>query len=379
MAKRDYYDILGVGKSASESDIKKAYRKLAKQYHPDANPGNQEAEAKFKEATEAYEVLSDSQKRQTYDQFGHSAFDGAGAGGAGGFSGMDMGDIFETFFGGSGFESFFGGGGSRRRGPSRGADLQYNLTISFEEAIFGCNKEISFNADDTCEVCSGTGAKPGTSTQTCRTCGGSGQERVVQRTMFGNMQTIRECRTCSGQGTTVKDPCNKCGGKGIVRKNKTITVEIPKGINQGQSVRKAGMGAPGEKGGENGDLLITINILPHPTFVRQNNDIYVEVPISIIQATLGDEIKIPTIDGDEIYSLKAGTQPETVVTLKGKGVFNVRNPKIRGNQIIKFKVQVPTKLTERQKELLKEFADEGGSNTYTRKEGFFEKVKKHFD
>lgn len=378
MSKKDYYDILGVSRGASESDIKKAYRKVAKQYHPDANPGNQEAELKFKEATEAYEVLSDPQKRQTYDQFGHSAFEGAGAG-AGGFSGMDMGDIFESFFGGSGFESFFGGGGSRRRGASRGADLQYNLTITFEEAVFGCNKEISFNADDTCEVCNGTGAKSSSSTQTCSTCGGTGQERVVQRTMFGSMQTVRECRTCSGKGSIIKDPCNKCGGKGIVRKNKTLTVEIPKGINQGQSVRKAGMGAPGEKGGPKGDLLVTINILPHKDFIRQNNDIYIEVPISIIQATLGDEIKIKTIDGEETYQLKPGTQPETTITLKDRGVFHVRNPKIRGNQIVKFKVQVPTKLTEKQKELLREFNGESKGSTYSKKENFFDKVKKHFD
>lgn len=378
MTKKDYYDILGVSRNASETEIKKAYRKIAKQYHPDANPGDKEAEYKFKEATEAYEVLSDSQKKQTYDQFGHSAFEGAGAGGAGGFSGMDMGDIFDNFFGGSGFESFFGGG-SRRRGPSRGADLQYNLTISFEEAVFGCNKEISFNADDTCEVCNGSGAKSGSSKETCKTCGGSGQERIIQRTMFGAMQTLRECKTCQGEGVIIKDPCNKCGGKGIIRKNKTLTVEIPKGINQGQSIRKAGMGAPGEKGGPKGDLLITINILSHKDFIRQNNDIYLEVPISIIQATLGDEIKIKTIDGEEVYELKAGTQPETTVTLKGKGVYNVKNPKVRGNQIVKFKVHVPTKLNDKQKELLREFANQGGDYVHSKKENFFDKVKKHFD
>lgn len=377
MAKRDYYEVLGVSKNANDSEIKKAYRKLAKQYHPDANPNNQEAEIKFKEATEAYEVLSDSSKRQTYDQFGHAAFDGA-SGGAGGFSGMDMGDIFESFFGGGGFSDIFGGGGRRRRGPSRGADLQYNLTIDFEEAVFGCKKEISFQADDKCDNCNGTGAKPGTQPQTCPTCGGSGQERVTQQTLFGAMQTIVECRTCHGQGQTIKEPCPVCNGKGKVRKQKTLTIDIPKGINEGQSIRKQGMGAPGEKGGPNGDLLIAISVRPHKTFKRQNNDIYVEVPISIVQATIGDEIKIPTIDGEENYTIKPGTQPETVVTLKNKGVFNVRNPKIRGDQIIKFKVVVPTKITDNQKQLLLQFAQESGE-TNNKKEKFFEKMKKHFD
>ncbi|WP_334302886.1 molecular chaperone DnaJ [[Clostridium] colinum] len=381
LGKRDYYEVLGVSKGATDSDIKKAYRKLAKKYHPDANPNNQEAEAKFKEATEAYEVLSDEKKRQTYDQFGHSAFDGSGGfSGSGNFSGMDMGDIFESFFGGSGFSDIFGGGSSRRRrGPSRGADLQYNLTINFEEAVFGCSKEISFQADDKCDNCNGTGAKPGTHPQTCPTCGGSGQERVIQQTMLGSMTTVIECRTCHGEGKIVKEPCSVCNGKGKVRKTKTITVDIPKGINEGQSIRKAGMGAPGEKGGPNGDLLIAISVRPHKTFVRQNNDIYVEVPISIVQATLGDEIKVPTIDGEELYTVKAGTQPETTVMLKNKGVFNVRNPKLRGDQIIKFKVIVPTKVNDKQKELLMQFASEDGTIPTIKKENFFEKVKKHFD
>ena len=291
---------------------------------------------------------------------------------------MDMGDIFESFFGGGGFSDIFGGGGRRRRGPSRGADLQYNLTIDFEEAVFGCQKEISFQADDKCDNCNGTGAKPGTQPQTCPTCGGSGQERVTQQTLFGAMQTIVECRTCHGQGQTIKEPCPVCNGKGKVRKQKNLTIDIPKGINEGQSIRKQGMGAPGEKGGPNGDLLIAISVRPHKIFKRQNNDIYVDVPVSIVQATIGDEIKIPTIDGEEKYTIKPGTQPETVVTLKNKGVFNVRNPKIRGDQIIKFKVVVPTKISDSQKQLLLQFAQEGGE-TNNKKENFFEKMKKHFD
>lgn len=382
MAKRDYYEVLGLSKGASDAEIKKAYRKLAKQYHPDANPNNSEAEAKFKEASEAYEVLSDEKKRQTYDQFGHSAFEGAGGGGgfSGDFGGMDMGDIFESFFGGSGgFGDFFGGGRSRRRGPSRGADLQYNLTITFEEAVFGCQKEISFVAEDKCDTCNGSGAKPGTHTETCRNCGGSGQEKVIQQTIFGSMQTVTECRTCRGEGKIIKEPCKTCNGKGKVRKNKVVKIDIPKGINEGQSIRKTGMGAPGEKGGPNGDLLISISVRPHKTFKREGNDIFIEVPISIIQATLGDEINIPTLEGNESYNIKPGTQPETIVTLKNKGVFNVRNPKLRGDLIVKFKVIVPTKISDKQKDLLLQFANQGGSIPHTKKEGLFDKVKKHFE
>ncbi len=358
MSKKDYYDVLGINKSSSDAEIKKAYRKLAKQYHPDANPNNSEAEAKFKEASEAYEVLSDTQKRDTYDRYGHSAFDGSGGGD---FSGMDMGDIFNSFFGGGsgGFSDIFGGS-SRRNGPMRGADLQYNLTIDFEEAIFGCTKEISFQADDTCDTCSGTGAKPGTYAQTCSTCNGTGQERVMQQTMLGAMTSVITCRTCSGTGKIIKEPCSGCSGKGKTRKNKNVTVEIPKGINTGQSIRKVGMGAPGERGGPQGDLLISITVRSHKTFKRENNDIYIEVPINIIQATLGDEIKVPTIDGEESYYVKPGTQPDTIVSLKGRGVCNVRNEKIRGDQIIKFKVQIPVKVSDRQRELLTQFGEEEG-------------------
>lgn len=383
MSKRDYYEILGVNKGASDGDVKKAYRQLAKKYHPDANPDNKDAETKFKEASEAYEVLSDEQKRQNYDQFGHSAFEGAGSGGgfSGNFSGgVDMGDIFESFFGGSnsggGFSSFFGGGS---RGPVRGADLQYNLTITFEEAVFGCQKEISFTADDTCEVCNGSGAKAGTYPETCPTCKGSGQETVIKQTLFGAMQSVTTCRQCKGRGKIVKNPCTNCSGKGIKRKQKTVTIDIPKGINDSQSIRRVGMGAPSVDGGENGDLLIAIRVKPHKEFVRDGNDIYIEIEISIVQATIGDTINIPTIDGNIEYEIKAGTQPETIATLKYKGVFSVRNERIRGDQIIKFKIVVPTKISVRQKELLIEFAEENGKMHKNKKEGFFEKVKKHFD
>lgn len=379
-AKKDYYEVLGVDKGADDATLKKAYRKLAKKYHPDANPGNAEAEAKFKEIGEAYDVLSDAQKRKTYDQFGHAAFDGTGGGGGaygGGFNGMDMGDIFDSFFGGGGFGDIFGGGGRRRNGPKRGSDLQVNLHLSFEEAIFGCSKEITYTRNEDCPDCKGTGAKPGTHAETCSNCGGSGQERVNKQTVFGVMTTVTECHVCHGSGKVIKSPCDKCHGKGKMRTKKTITVDIPKGINHGQSIRKGGMGETGEKGGQAGDLLITMYVAPHKHFVRQNDDIYLDVPISIVQATLGAEIVIPTIDGDESYTVKPGTQPDTVVVLKNKGVFNVRNNAIRGNQVVTLKVQIPTKLNEKQKEILRSFAEEGGDSV--KKEKFFDKVKKAFE
>lgn len=373
-SKRDYYEVLGVAKGASDSDIKKAYRKLAKKYHPDANPGDKEAEDKFKEVSEAYEVLSDEKKRQTYDQFGHAAFDGAAGGGGfnGGFGGVDMGDIFESFFGGSGFGDIFGGG-RRRNGPKRGNDVQYNMHITFEESMFGAEKTINVPITETCDVCKGTGAKPGTVAENCKNCGGSGQERVVQQTMFGSMTSVRECHVCHGQGKVIKEPCSKCSGNGKVKVSKDIKISIPKGIAHGQSIRKSGMGEAGEKGGANGDLFITVYVQPHKTFIRKENNIYVDVPISIVQAALGDEIMVPTIDGNEKYTVKPGTQPETSAILKGKGAYNVRNERVRGDQIITFKVEVPTKLTERQKELLREFDGESG-----KKEGFFDKMKKRF-
>ncbi len=378
-SKQDYYEILGISKGADEKEIKSAYRKMAKKYHPDANPDNKEAEEMFKKVGEAYEVLSDPQKRAAYDQYGHAAFEqGGGAGGFGGFSGgFDAGDIFESFFGGGGgFSDIFGGGSSsrRRNGPARGADVQTVLTLTFEEAVFGCKKEINLPVTEKCSDCNGTGAKAGTYPETCSRCGGTGQERVTRQTPFGAMTNVSTCSACHGSGKIIKNPCPKCNGQGHVRVNKNITVDVPKGINHGQSIRKTGLGEAGRNGGSNGDLYIQIRVLPHKNFVRDGNDIYQNVYIDMVQAALGDNIKIPTLEGEEIYAVKPGTQPESTVTLRNKGVFNVRNERERGNMILTFKVNIPTKLNDKQKNLLKEFAEAGGSNY--KKESFFDKMKK---
>lgn len=374
-SKRDYYEVLGVQKGASDSELKKAYRKLAKKYHPDANPDNKEAEAKFKEIGEAYEVLSDPQKRAAYDQYGHAAFEGgmggAGAGGFGGFAGgMDMGDIFDGIFGGmGGFGDIFGGGSRRKNGPQKGSDKAMSITITFEEAVFGCKKEVYLDTYETCPDCKGNGAKPGTYPETCTRCKGSGQERVVQQTPFGAMQNIRTCSACRGTGKIIKTPCPKCSGSGNVKINKKVELNIPKGIDNGQQIRKVGLGGPGKNGGQNGDLYVEIRVKPHSTFVRNGLNINVEVPITMTQAALGAQITIPTVDGDEPYTVKAGTQPGDKFVMRGKGVCNVRNANQRGDQIVTFKVVIPTKLTEKQKDLLREFDGD-------KKESFFEKFDK---
>lgn len=362
-SKRDYYEVLGIQKGADASTIKKAYRKMAKKYHPDANPGDKEAEEKFKEVNEAYEVLSDDQKRAAYDQYGHSAFENGGMGGGGftggGFTGnfSDMGDIFGDIFGG-GFSDIFGGGSSRRRrnnAPQQGADSRVNITITFEESMNGCQKSVTVPVYETCSDCHGTGAKAGTSPETCSYCHGSGMETVVQQTPFGRMQTQRTCSHCHGEGTIIKEKCPKCKGNGYTRQNKEITFDIPKGIAHGQRLRKRGFGGPGKNGGGNGDLYGLISVMPSSIFTRDGDDIYVTVEISMIDAALGAEIVIPTIDGDEKYTVKAGTQPNDMVTLRGKGSYNVRNANVRGNEYVTIKVTVPKSLTEKQKELLHEF------------------------
>lgn len=360
MSKRDYYEVLGIQKGASDSEIKKAYRKLAKQYHPDTNPDNQEADAKFKEAAEAYEILSDEEKRSAYDRYGHSAFDQMGGGGAGGFSGsgfdFDMDDIFGSVFG----DMFGGGGGGRRRqrGPMPGADIKQTIQVDFAEAAFGVEKEIQINTSETCNTCHGTKAKPGSSATTCTKCGGTGQVRVTQRTILGAMQTVQTCDACRGEGKIIKDPCNACRGQGKVRVSKKITVTFPAGIDHGQTLRISGKGEVGEVGAPNGDLLITVYIRAHELFERRGTDVYTKMPITFAEAALGAEVSIPTLDGNVKFNIPEGTQTATVFRLQGKGIPNIRNTKRRGDQYIEVNIEVPKNLTAKQKNILREFDNE---------------------
>ena len=371
--KRDYYEVLGVPKDADEAALKKAYRVLAKKYHPDANPGDKEAEAKFKEASEAYSVLSDPEKRRKYDQFGHAAFEG-GAGGYGGFdfNGADMGDIFGDIFG-----DFFGGGrsayGRSSNGPMRGANLRTGVRITFEEAIFGCEKEIELTLKDECPKCHGTGAKPGTSPVTCPKCNGKGKIVYTQRSFFGQVQNVQTCPDCRGTGKIVKEKCPDCYGTGYISSKKKIQVKIPAGIDNGQSIRIAGKGEPGTNGGERGDLLVEVTVSRSPVFMRQETSIFSTVPISFATAALGGPIKIKTVDGEVEYEVKPGTQTDTKVRLRGKGVPSLRNKNIRGDHYVTLVVTVPEKLTEEQKEALKHFDDamKGISPEPKKKRGLF--------
>ena len=374
--KRDYYEVLGVPKDADEAALKKAYRVLAKKYHPDANPGDKEAEAKFKEASEAYSVLSDPEKRRKYDQFGHAAFEG-GAGGAGGyggfdFNGADMGDIFGDIFG-----DFFGGGrsayGRSSNGPMRGANLRTGVRITFEEAIFGCEKEIELTLKDECPKCHGTGAKPGTSPVTCPKCNGKGKIVYTQQSFFGQVQNVQTCPDCRGTGKIVKEKCPDCYGTGYISSKKKIQVKIPAGIDNGQSIRIAGKGEPGTNGGERGDRLVEVTVSRSPVFMRQETAIFSTVPISFATAALGGPIKIKTVDGEVEYEVKPGTQTDTKVRLRGKGVPSLRNKNIRGDHYVTLVVTVPEKLTEEQKEALKRFDDamKGISPEPKKKRGLF--------
>ena len=351
--KRDYYEVLGVSKGASDSEIKSAYRKLAKKYHPDMNPGDKEAEAKFKEASEAYAVLSDADKRRQYDQFGHAAFDG-GAGGAGGFDfgGMDMGDIFGDIFG-----DFFGGGRSRSQsnGPMKGQNIRTSVRITFEEACFGVDKEIDVTLKEECATCHGTGAKPGTSPETCKKCGGKGQVVLTQQSLFGVVRNVQSCPDCHGTGKIIKERCSDCGGSGYISKRKKISVSIPAGIDNGQCVRIRDKGEPGVNGGQRGDLLVEVAVSRHPIFQRQDRDIFSTAPITFAQAALGGDVRIKTVDGEVIYTVKPGTQTNTRVRLRNKGVPSLRNKQIRGDHYVTLVVEVPTKMNSEQKELLEEF------------------------
>lgn len=377
--KRDYYEVLGVGKDASADEIKKAYRKLAKKYHPDMNPGDKEAEAKFKEASEAYEVLSDSEKKARYDQFGHAGVDpnygaGAGAGGYGGagfggFGGFgDVGDIFETFFGG-------GGSRARSNGPRKGRDVERAIEITFEEAAFGVSKTINVSHMESCTTCNGSGAKPGTQPKTCTVCGGSGQVRKVQNSIFGQMATSVPCSACHGEGRIIEEPCPDCGGRGQKRVSKKIDVKIPAGIDHGQTISIRGQGDCGTKGGPSGDLYLTVTIAKHPVFEREGFNVLCNLPVSFVEATLGADVDVPTLDGKVSFTIPEGTQNGTVFRLRGKGITRLRGSG-RGDQYVKVEIEVPKNLDRKQKEILRQFGETLDIKNFQKKKSFFERMKK---
>ena len=376
--KRDYYEVLGISRSASDDEIKKAYRKLAKQYHPDLNPGNKEAEQKFKEVNEAYEILSDKDKKARYDQFGHAGVDpNFGAGGGGGFSGFDgsfdfgdLGDLFGSFFGGG-----FGGGGQRRSGPQRGESIRVSLTISFEEAAFGCEKEVTVDRVEQCPTCKGSGCEAGTTPEVCTQCGGSGQVQQRRQTPMGVFATTTTCPKCGGKGKIIHSPCKDCGGQGLQRRRKTIKVSVPAGIDSDQTISLRGQGNAGKNGGPAGDLLIVINVRPHPLFRRDGTSVWCEAPITFTQAVLGGEMEIPTIDGKVKYTIPEGTQTGTTFRLKGKGI-PVLNGRGRGDQYVTVNIETPRNLTREQKEKLKKFSESLGEHNYEERKNFFAKFKK---
>ena len=392
--KRDYYEVLGVDRNADDAALKKAYRALAKKYHPDMNPGDKEAEKKFKEASEAYAVLSDAEKRRQYDQFGHAAFEG-GAGGAGGgfggfdFSGADFGDIFGDIFG-----DLFGGGrrgGRAGNGPMQGANIRKGVRITFEEAVFGCEKELEVVIKDPCTTCNGTGAKPGTSPETCQKCGGKGQVVYTSQSFFGTVQNVQTCPDCHGTGKIIKEKCSDCAGTGYVASKKTIQVSIPAGIDNGQSIRIRGKGEPGTNGGPRGDLLVEVTVSRHPVFGRQDMHIFSTAPISFAQAALGGDVRIKPVDGDVLYNVKPGTKTDTKVRLKGKGVPSLRNKQVRGDHYVTLVIQTPEKLSAEAKEALRKF-DALTGNTLNqdidsektdkkkgKKKGFMDKLKESFE
>lgn len=381
MSKRDYYEVLGVSKTATQDELKKAYRKLARKYHPDLNKDNPEAAEKFKECNEAYSVLSDEQKRAQYDQFGPEAFENVGMGGGpgaggfggfGGFGGSGMEDIFDMFFGGQGR-----GGRSNNAGPQRGADLRYDMEITFEEAAFGVEKEISLKRAERCEHCHGEGAEPGSKVETCPECHGSGYVRFTQNTMFGQMVNERPCSRCHGEGKIISNPCKECGGSGTVKKTKKLKVKIPAGVDNGSRLRVGGEGEAGLKGGPSGDLYVYLYVKPHKFFERDGTTVLCEVPINIVQATLGAEIKVPTLDGQVTMKVPEGTQPGKVMRLKGKGIPSLRGGG-RGDQLVRMKVVVPTKLTDKQKDALQKFADISKDNINPEEKSFLNKVKDFF-
>lgn len=377
--KRDYYEVLEIQKGASEDEIKKAYRKMAKKYHPDVNPGNAEAEAKFKEATEAYEVLSDSQKRARYDQFGHAGTDpngfggGYGGSGFGGFEDIDLSDIFGSFFGGG----FGGRSSSRRNGPRKGADVAERVILTFEEAAFGVKKPIKVYRVENCDECNGLGTKDANDRQKCPVCNGTGEVRTSQRSVFGQFVNVSPCTNCGGKGTVIKNPCPKCKGKGKIKRPRTIEINFPAGINDGDTIPLRGEGDIGINGGPNGDLYVTVTVKRHPIFSRNGSEVYCDVPITFVQATLGAEIEVPTIDGVIKYDIPEGTQSGTSFRLRGKGIKIPRSG-VRADQIINVVVEVPKNLNNEQKEVLERFAEVTNDKNYKQQKSFFEKIKENF-
>lgn len=370
--KRDYYEVLGVSKTASEDELKKAYRVLAKKYHPDMNPGDKDAEAKFKEVNEAYAILSDSDKRAKYDQMGHAAFDpasGGYGGGYGDFGGFDFGDIFGSFFGG-------GSSGSRRNGPTRGEDLEVRVTIDFMEAVKGCKKEISYNRVEHCSSCNGSGAAKGTHAETCATCRGQGQVKTTQRTPLGMFQSTRPCPDCKGTGKIIKNPCPECRGTGIKTVKKKLDATIPQGIDNGQNIVIRERGNEGKNGGSAGDLYISVSVRPHPTFERKGYDVHCELPITFVEAALGAEVDVPTLEGSEKMKIDGETQTGTVLTMRGKGIPNINNPRQRGNLYLHCVVETPRNLTEKQKDILRQFGDATGNKNYQKKQSLLRKFFK---
>ena len=376
--KRDYYEVLGLSKGASDDEIKRAFKKMAKKYHPDLNPGNKEAEAKFKEINEAYGVLSDAEKKSRYDQFGHAGVDpsygggGAGAGGFGDFGGFGgFGDIFETFFGGG-----MGGSSRRANAPAKGEDIHLRLNIEFNDAAFGCEKEIHYTRRCTCKSCKGTGAKGGTELETCPQCSGRGVISSVQRTILGNVQSQRTCPSCSGTGKRIKTPCPDCHG-GIVTESKNTKVKIPAGIDNGQTLTLREQGNSGRNGGPAGDVYITLSVAPHRIFDRRGNDIYCEIPISFTDAALGCEMTVPTLDGKIKYNVPEGTQTDSTFRFKGKGVPKLGS-KSRGDMYVTVTVEIPKNLTGKQKELLRKFAETVTDKNLEKKTSFFQKLNNMF-
>jgi len=376
--KRDYYEVLGIQKGATADEIKKAYKKQAKKYHPDMNPGDKAAEEKFKEVNEAYAVLSDEEKKNMYDQYGHGAFDPAnggfgGGGGFGGFGGFDFGDIGDIF------GSFFGGGASSRRstGPARGEDLAYRLTLDFEEAVFGCKKTIEFAHTEKCADCNGRGAENPNDAETCPNCGGSGTVRVLKNIGFGSMQMQQPCSRCGGKGRIIKNACKSCRGKGVVKKQKKLDVNIPAGIDSGERIQLRGQGNAGENGGPSGNLYVTVSVRPHKLFERDGTIIYLDMPITFVEATLGATVTVPTPEGGKPeFTIPEGTQSGSVFSLRGKGVPYLNNPSVRGDMRVTLNVEIPKGLNSKQKELLQKFAESTDTKNYNKKKSFFDKFKK---